>query len=59
MINYKDERPGPGSYEFNDHEFSKNFKFHKHQFFGSTEERFKITGGLGPNLGPGYYSTAK
>jgi hypothetical protein len=36
MINFRDERPGPGSYDCNDHEFSKNFKFQKHQFFGST-----------------------
>lgn len=56
MIDYKDERPGPGSYNYEDMENSKIMKFSKHQFFGSTVERFKTESSILDNLGPGYYT---
>lgn len=41
MIDYKDERPGPGSYNYEEMDERKKIKISKHQFFGSTVERFK------------------
>lgn len=36
MIKYKDDRPGPGSYNYEEAERRKKMKFRTHQFFGST-----------------------
>jgi hypothetical protein len=52
MIDYKDDQPGPGSYEVRSKTQSK--KESKFQFFGSTVDRFSDKKGA-ENLGPGSY----